>query len=227
MSKEHQQLTSLLNHTTHETDGPCTFTTGQLGNNTLVLLQSGMGKVNAAVGCTTLLRHYKPDCVLSTGCAGGVDSRLSVMDVVVGRQTCYHDVVLDEGFEVGQIQGLPPRFDGDSSLVRTAMSLASSTTTATEALPTLHEGLICTGDQFITSPDQLAAIKKNFPDALAVDMESNAIAQTCYLHSTPFLSFRTISDIPGSEAHLEQYQDFWGTMADRSFAATRAFISAL
>lgn len=221
MSKEHIQLTELLDGMHHETDGSYIFTIGQTGANTLILLQCGIGKVNAAVGCTTLIRRYKPDCILSTGCAGGIDSSLAIMDVVVGQQCCYHDVVIGMGCELGQIQGMPARFDGAHDLLETAMSLSNP------SLPPLHAGLICTGDQFITDPTQQAAIKESFPDALAVDMESAAIAQTCHLHSTPFLSFRTISDIPGSDGHIQQYHDFWDTMADRSFAATRAFITAL
>ena len=58
-------------------------------------------------------------------------------------------------------------------------------------------------------------------------MESAAIAQTCYLYGVPFLSFRIISDTPGVDNHWQQYTDFWGTMADRSFRITRDFLASL
>ena len=89
------------------------------------------------------------------------------------------------------------------------------------------EGLIATGDQFITSREEQQHIKEAYPEALAVDMESAAIAQVCHLYGTPFISFRIISDTPGAEAHFEQYLDFWATMADRSFGVTKAFLEAL
>lgn len=221
MSKEHEQLTGLLANKQIEKDWAYEFVVGQVGGNRLILLQCGMGKVNAAVGCTTLLHRYHPDYIISTGCAGGIDERLKIMDIVVGKQCCYHDVEM--GFEPGQLQGLPARFDGDASLVEKAMQLQADV----PGLPTFHAGLICTGDQFITDHTRQAAIKAQFADGLAVDMESAAIAQACLIHGVPFLSFRTISDIPGSDGHEQQYNDFWDKMADGSFAATRAFITGL
>ena len=74
---------------------------------------------------------------------------------------------------------------------------------------------------------ELDTIKQRFPDGLAVDMESAAIAQTCYLYNVPFLSFRIISDTPGVEDHASQYADFWGTMAERSFLTIWTFLSTL
>ena len=89
------------------------------------------------------------------------------------------------------------------------------------------EGLICSGDQFITDRSQLDAIKQRYPEGLAVDMESGALSQVCYLYGVPFLSFRIISDTPGAENHFDQYQNFWGTMADRSFGVTKALLEKI
>ena len=91
----------------------------------------------------------------------------------------------------------------------------------------IHGGLICTGDKFITDRSELDEIKHNFPEGLAVDMESASIAQVCYLYQIPFISFRIISDTPGADKHFEQYQNFWGEMADRSFHVTETFLKAL
>ena len=79
----------------------------------------------------------------------------------------------------------------------------------------------------VTDRAELGAIKHRFPAGLAVDMESAAIAQVCHLYGIPFLSFRIISDTPGVEDHSAQYADFWGTMAERSFLSTWAFLSTL
>ena len=118
-----------------------------------------------------------------------------------------------------QVQGLPPAFAADERL----LGIASSLKTSTRIVP----GLICSGDQFITDRDQLNLIKQSFPLALAVDMESGALAQVCHLYGVPFLSFRIISDTPGAEGHFDQYTNFWDTMADRSFAVTRSLLDAL
>jgi adenosylhomocysteine nucleosidase len=105
--------------------------------------------------------------------------------------------------------------------------VALSLNGAPDNVTRIHAGLICTGDQFITSRDELDKIKSNFPAGLAVDMESAAIAQTCHIYGVPFVSFRIISDTPGVDKHIEQYENFWGEMADRSFAVTRSFLSKL
>ena len=91
----------------------------------------------------------------------------------------------------------------------------------------IHNGLICSGDKFITDRKELDEIKGNFPEGLAVDMESGSIAQICYLYKVPFISFRIISDTPGAENHWEQYTNFWGEMANRSFGVTKAFLDSL
>ena len=219
MSSEQQQLVNLLSNPCEHAEGPFHYIEGGIGANTIILMQSGIGKVNAAAGTVELIRNFQPDCVISTGVAGGIDSCLDVMDVVVSQSTVYHDVWCGEGNEYGQVQGLPATFKGNETLLTTALSLNTATK--------IHGGLICTGDKFITDRSELDVIKKNFPEGLAVDMESGAIAQTCYLYHTPFISFRIISDTPGAENHMEQYQNFWGEMASRSFHVTETFLKAL
>ena len=219
MSVEYRQLANRLTRRTEQAHAPFHFTEGQAGGNQIILMQCGIGKTNAAVGTTELIRHYHPDCIISTGVAGGVGSQVRVMDVVVGAQLAYHDVWCGEGNEYGQVQGLPARFATDGPLYQKALSL--------EVPTRLHGGLICTGDQFITAGQELDTILRRFPDALAVDMESAAIAQVCHLYQVPFLSFRIISDTPGVEGHFDQYLNFWDVMADKSFGVTQALLAAL
>ena len=219
MSVEYRQLANRLTRRTEQAHAPFHFTEGQAGGNQIILMQCGIGKTNAAVGTTELIRHYHPDCIISTGVAGGGGSQVRVMDVVVGAQLAYHDVWCGEGNEYGQVQGLPARFATDGPLYQKALSLEVSTR--------LHGGLICTGDQFITAGQELETILRRFPDALAVDMESAAIAQVCHLYQVPFLSFRIISDTPNHENNFHQYLNFWEEMADRSFQVTEALLKAL
>lgn len=219
MSSEQKQLANQLRDKTECTKGPFNYIEGTIKNNTIILMQCGIGKVNAAAGAVELIRNFEPDCIISTGVAGGIDSCLKVMDVVASRQIVYHDVWCGEGNAYGQIQGLPTFFDGNETLYDCALSLDTETA--------IHGGLICSGDKFITDHSELETIKGNFPEGLAVDMESAAIAQVCYLYKVPFISFRIISDTPGADKHFEQYQNFWGEMADRSFHVTETFLKAL
>ena len=192
---------------------------GRIGNNDIVLWQCGIGKVNAAIGTMNLISKHHPDCIISTGLAGGIDYSLKVMDVVVGKQTCYHDVWCGMGNEKGQVQGLPTRFDADPHLLQVAQDAGSKTDV------NVRIGLMCTGDQFITDRQQQAAIKAQFPDGLACEMESAAIAHTCYLQKVPFLSIRTISDTPGNtDDHQMQWDEFLQNMTEQSFRFVHQFL---
>ena len=219
MSSEQKQLANQLENPTERKEGPFTYTEGTIKNNTIILMQCGIGKVNAAAGAVEMIHNFAPDGIISTGVAGGIDSCLNVMDVVVSSRIVYHDVWCGEGNAYGQIQGLPLYFTGNETLFQCAISLDTETA--------IHGGLICSGDKFITDRQELETIKANFPEGLAVDMESASIAQVCHLYEVPFISFRIISDTPGAEKHLEQYKNFWGEMADRSFHVTEAFLKAL
>ena len=222
MTSEYEQLASLLENGVECKVRGFTYLLGGLGQNEVVLRQCGIGKVNAAVGTAELIRAFEPSCIVSTGVAGGIDKSLSVMDVVVSSSIVYHDVWCGMGCDYGQIQGMPAVFKADERMYKLAMSLGEkSSVTGTK----IHGGLICTGDQFVTSRTELDQIKTKFPAGLAVDMESAAIAQTCHVYGVPFVSFRIISDTPGVDKHQQQYENFWGEMANRSFGITREYLN--
>jgi len=221
MQSEHDLLASLLDNKHTCQVNNFSYLHGKKGDHEIILLQCGIGKVNATIGTVELIKNFAPSYIISTGVAGGIDACLSVMDVVVSEQTVYHDVWCGMGCEHGQIQGLPTFFKAAPKLVEAALSLNDTQHTK------IHSGLICTGDQFITSRTELDTIKTNFPQGLAVDMESCAIAHTCHIYGVPFVSFRIISDTPGVEEHIQQYEDFWGEMATRSFQVTKHFLEAI
>ena len=190
-----------------------------------VLVQKcGIGKVNAALGAQRMINEFHPDCIISSGCAGGNGDDINVQDVVISTELCYHDVycgrAIDDTTVYGQVQGLPARYAADPTLLDKALSLQPSDIS-------LHPGLIVTGDWFVDSKDKMRDILSHFPEAKAVDMESCAIAQTCYLNHVPFISFRVISDIPLRDTDASQYHDFWSTLADKSFHVTKAFVESL
>lgn len=221
MDSEYAQLASLMDDKkVCEDERGFRYTIGNMGANQLILRQCGIGKVNAAIGAVELIRTYSPDCMISTGVAGGIDKCLDVMDVVVSTGIVYHDVWCGMGCEKGQVQGMPLCFKSEERLYSAASKLTPENVK-------IHLGLICTGDQFITSRDELDKIKADFPDGLAVDMESAAIAQTCHIYGVPFVSFRIISDTPGADGHQQQYENFWATLANNSFGVTRDFLAMI
>lgn len=219
MDKELAQLKGLLSSPQEEQTGimPCTI--GSIGKNDVVLQKCGIGKVNATAGAVEMILRHHPDVIISTGCAGGADIHLKVTDVVVGHQYTYHDVYCGSEVAYGQFVGMPAIYHADSVLVEKAMNLSCTTT--------IHSGLMVSGDWFVDSREKMREILDHFPDAMAVDMESCAIAQACYLYQVPFVSFRVISDVPLSDVKAAQYFDFWERMAEGSFEVTRKFIESL
>ena len=185
----------------------------------VILQKSGIGKVNAAIQTVEMIRQYKPDVIISSGCAGGNGDDVNVQDVVVSSELAYHDVycgtAIDSTTVYGQVQGLPARYQADPYLLEKAL--------LTGAKP----GLIVTGDWFVDSKDKMLEIISHFPEAKAVDMESCAIAQACYINKVPFISFRVISDIPLRDTDASQYHNFWDTIAENSFHVTKTFIESL
>lgn len=195
MEKEFKLFATQIQNLQTQTIAGQIFHTGCWNQHELILAISGMGKVNSAVCATHLISDFKADLIINIGISGGLDSALQIGDFVVGRDIVYHDVWFGEPYPIGQVQNLPLFYHSDTAL--------------TDKFTDLKQGLLCCGDQFITAANALQKIKENFPTALAVDMESAAIAQTCHLHNTPFLCIRQISDTPGVEHHAEQYATFW------------------
>ena len=184
----------------------------------LILQKSGIATVNAAIQTVEMIRQYKPDCIISSGCAGGNGDDISVQDVVVSSELTYHDVYCGKAIGdsvYGQVQGLPARYQADPYLLEKAKQ--------TGAKP----GLIVTGDWFVDSKEKMREIIGHFPEAKAVDMESAAIAQVCHIYKVPFISFRVISDIPLRDTDASMYHDFWSTIAENSFQVTKTFIESL
>ena len=203
----------------------------QLFSSSDVLVQKcGIGKVNAALGAQRMINEFHPDCIISSGCAGGNGDDINIQDVIVSTELTYHDVycgtAIDDTTIYGQVQGLPARYPADSYLLSKAQQMDASFLIPPSSFQ-VHSGLIVTGDWFVDTREKMREIIGHFPDAKAVDMESCAIAQTCHINKVPFISFRVISDIPLRDTDASQYHNFWDTIADHSFQVTRTFVESL
>lgn len=164
----------------------------------VILLRSGIGKVNATMAAMTLIEEGV-NCIISSGVAGGAVPTLTTGKVVVGSTYRYHDVYCGKEVAKGQVQGEPFVYNADENLLRLVGQLPMENTIG---------GAIVSGDQFVDSKQTMGRILDEFPDAVAVDMESCAIAQVCHKKGIPFISFRMLSDVVLSPS-AQSYDDFW------------------
>lgn len=216
MEKELQQLKGLLQNATEAHHDSLTFYRGTIGHKQVTLHQCGIGKVNAAIGTVEMIRRYTPDLIISSGVAGGAQAYMNPLDVVVATACTYHDAYCGSEAAYGQIIGMPERYDAPRQVTEVAKLLTHTAR--------IHCGLTVTGDWFVDTQEKMQEILQHFPDALAVDMESCAIAQVCHLYRTPFISFRIISDVPLNDHKANMYYDFWEKVAKDSFDITSQFI---
>jgi len=173
------------------------FISGEIEKHQVVLVQSGIGKVNAAIAATLLISQYDVEILINTGSAGGIGKGLTVGDIVISTQVAYHDVdATIFNYEKGQVPQMPARYTANEELVEKTIAAAKNVG--------LHpvRGLIVTSDSFIAGKAQTEKIIADFPDALAAEMEGAAIAQVCYQFGKPFVILRAMSDVANEEAGI-------------------------
>ncbi|MEK5441736.1 5'-methylthioadenosine/S-adenosylhomocysteine nucleosidase [Fredinandcohnia sp. FSL W7-1320] len=187
------------------------FYTGTLNGYDVILLKSGIGKVNAAISTTILLQQFNPDYVVNTGSAGGHLKTLNVGDIVISSEVRHHDVdVTAFNYEYGQVPGLPAAFKADEKLIELAEKSAEGITDIQ-----VVTGLIATGDSFMNDPERVSFVSQKFGDLYAVEMEAAAVAQVCHQFKVPFVVIRALSDIAGKESDVS-FEQFLETAAAHS-----------
>lgn len=217
MDKELSLLLPLLNNIREEQHGRHHFHVGTVAAHTIIATKCGIGKVNAALGTQALIDAYAPEMIINSGVAGGTgmtDNPARVLDVVLASEIAYHDVWCGPDTIEGQAANCPAFFSCPlSDDIRKAIGA--------------KEGLIASGDIFVDNPSDLARITKLYPNVLAVDMESAAIAHTCHLANVPFVCLRVVSDTPGDGGNAAAYERFWLDAPERTFNAVEKLIKAL
>lgn len=202
MEEEIRTIKANLANMTETNVAHATFIEGQYANVDVVLVQSGIGKVNAALTTTLLIDHFNVDVLINTGSAGGIGEGLHIGDVVIADQLSYHDVdVTAFNYEKGQMAGMPLYYVSDENLVNKANEAAQNVGLNTKT------GLIVSGDQFIHDENQIQRIHEWFPNVLANEMEGTAIAQVAHQFNVPFVVIRAMSDVGDSEASVN-FDDF-------------------
>ncbi|HGO5815720.1 TPA: 5'-methylthioadenosine/S-adenosylhomocysteine nucleosidase [Mannheimia haemolytica] len=197
----------------------CKIFEGKINNTRVALLQSGIGKVAAAIGTTLLIQLTQPDIIINTGSAGGLAPHLNVGDILISTEVRHHDVdVTAFGYEIGQLPSNPAAFQPNQELVELAKKQAA------KAGFNVVSGLICSGDAFINGNDKISEIRQNFPDVVAVEMEAAAIAQVCHGFNLPFVIVRAVSDVADKESHLS-FDEFLPLAAEKSSAIVLAMLN--
>ena len=184
---------------------------GLLVQNPTLLLHCGVGKVNAALGVSMLAENFQPHAVFNIGVAGAMrNNELRPGDIIVSSEVLHHDVDLTAfGYELGQLPSLPKSFLADPKLLSLAQSIQ------VEGVR-IRIGPIVSGDVFVQDRVLAKRIREQFPEALAVDMESAAIAQSCYRLGLPFIIIRSISDIIGEGTNSSDFNQFLALAKEQS-----------
>lgn len=166
------------------------FYESKMNNIEIVLVECGVGKVNAARTTQILIDNMKVDYIFNIGVAGGVSNKLSVGDIVLGEKLVQHDFdITSFNHEKGYIPSVGVYIDSDTYLLNIANEVLNSIKDIT-----YHRGVIASGDIFCTETKMSEKIATKF-NALCVEMEGASIAQVCFLSHVPFLIIRSISDV--------------------------------
>lgn len=222
MEEEIVTMKEKINITKEEVIAGCTFFTGSYLDNKVVLVKSGIGKVNGAICAQAMIDNFKVDAMFMTGVAGALDSRLRLGDIVISEDTAQHDM---DTTSFGDPIGVIPRmeesfFKADKGLVDMARDIAKDVDEYQ-----IIFGRIASGDQFISSEEKKKVIADTV-GGLCAEMEGAAIAQACWLNKVPFLIIRAISDGAGEDA-FTSYEDFCVIAAKRGSELMEKFLQKM
>lgn len=180
------------------------FHEGTLNGKAVVIVQCGIGKVNAGICVQILADIFGVDAVINTGVAGSLRAEINIGDIVVSEDACEHDMdVRPLGYEPGIIPQMKTSFfEADRKLVETAMEVCK------EVNPDIavYEGRVLSGDQFICDGDKKDWLINTF-NGSCTEMEGAAIAHAAYLNNLPYVVIRAISDKADGSAHMD-YPEF-------------------
>lgn len=200
MDEEVAKIKGQLTDVRVETRAAMDFYVGNLKGKDVVVVRSGIGKVNAAM-CTQILADvYKVEGVINTGIAGSLKADIDIGDIVLSSDAVQHDMdATSFGYAVGQIPRVDTfAFKADDKLVQLAKECCARVN------PDIHTfvGRVVTGDQFVSDKDKKQWLTDTF-SGYCTEMEGAAIAQACYLNSIPFLIVRAISDKADDSATVD------------------------
>ncbi len=223
MEEEIVALKEKMNITEEKNMVGLTFYVGTYSDKHLVLVKSGIGKVNAAICAQALIDRFDVEKIIMMGVAGSLSEDLRVGDIILSEDAVEHDM---DTSPLGDPIGTIPRmaesyFKADQELLALALDSAKEVAKDFRVLT----GRVASGDQFICTQDAKDKIKKTV-GGMCAEMEGAAVAHTCYLNDTPFLIIRAISDGAGEDAGLS-FEEFCVMAAKRSSALVEHMIGSM
>lgn len=197
------------------------FYKGMIGGKDVVVVQSGIGKVNAGICVQILVDRFGVDGIVNTGIAGSLQAKINIGDLVLSTDAVHHDVeATGFGYPVGQIPQMEVfSFRADEKLRELAKVCCAEVNPDID----VHEGRVLTGDQFISDKKKKEWLVNTF-GGCCTEMEGAAIAQAAYLNQIPFLIVRAISDKADDSASMD-YEEFERQAVIHSVNLTRALIA--
>ncbi|MCD7819616.1 MAG: 5'-methylthioadenosine/adenosylhomocysteine nucleosidase [Lachnospiraceae bacterium] len=200
MEIEVERLKADMTIMREDTRAKMNFCEGELAGMPVVVVRSGIGKVNAAVCTQILVDEFAVDCVINTGVAGSLDARIDIGDIVISKDVLHHDMdAVNFGYPLGQIPQMDVfSFEADETLA----ALAESVCREVNPEISIFHGRIVSGDQFVADRETKKRITENFGGS-CTEMEGAAIAQAAYLNEIPFLILRAISDKADDSASMD------------------------
>ena len=199
MDKEIELIKNMMSISRIDEIAGRSFYLGRAYGRQIVLVQAGIGKVNASITTTLLLQEYDIDYVINTGCAGGL-LPAKQCDLIISNGCTYHDAQCFD-YLYGQIPDMPHIYRPSEELSIKAEYIAK------KLLIPYQNGIIATGDTFVTDKSLLDNVSKDVEGIIACDMEASAIAQTCFVYNKPFIILRMISDVVDSKEQLKAYTE--------------------
>ena len=204
MQEEMQEIKEIMKNIEEVKINELNFFKGNINNHQVVLVESGVGKVNAARTTQILIDKFKPKAIINVGSAGSGNDELDIGDIVIGKRLVQHDFDITAfGHEKGYISNVGQYVESDSKLIKKMENIISEI--ANEDFK-IKLGTIASGDIFCTKLEMREKIHSKF-SADAIEMEGAAIAQVCKLDNIPFIVIRSISDKPNgkNEITFEEY----------------------
>ncbi len=176
--------------------------TGTIGKCNIVLMQCGIGKVSAALGTQAMISRFQPDCIINTGCAGGIAKGIKIGDIVLSTSTAEWDMDTTAlGDPRGYIYAL------GTAVVKANEEIASLIEKFVPSDISVFKGLVASGDQFVSSDEQRKIILGSFPEALCAEMEGAAVGHVCAQNNVPFCVIRCMSDTADGDSKVD-YVEF-------------------
>lgn len=217
MDKELELLKKVIRRVDNEIVDDKEYLFGYINDIGVIIVKSGIGKVNAALTTQKMIDWYSPNLIINTGVAGGLDESVRTGDVVVPDSIVYHDVWCGDGNDWGVADCCPARFIPYERCIDIIK----------RKCPDVKSGLLCTGDRFIKGYDNANNIKKVFGDGVICDMEGAAIAHTCHILGVPFVSIKVVSDNPMNGDNVWEYDNFWSDAPEHTFNVVKTLIENL